>query len=182
MTHPTLSLTLRAQFLSRSLPHSQPPSKLSPSLPHSQPSLFVLIVFFWFWVFVEEVVGVKKWTDKANACSEGGEDGVEVGVREASIRWVWLPDLMRTHRIWWELTGFGEISLGFGQISIISSTAPPSPPTDRTLVSVIFMFVVDFSRFCIIIELFVIFCFIDWLTRSYPTAQPDHPIRPIRSP
>jgi hypothetical protein len=68
-----------------------------------------------------------------------------------------------------------SISPSFGQISIISSTAPPSPPTDRTLVSVIFIFVMDFSRFCIMIELFVIFCFIDWLTRMYPTAQPDHP-------
>ena len=40
-------------------PPLSPPSKLSPSLSllYSQPSLFVLIVLFWFWVFVEEVVG-----------------------------------------------------------------------------------------------------------------------------
>ena len=118
-SHPTLSLTLRAQFLSRSLPHfqplselspslshSQPPSKLSPSLPHSQPSLFVLIVFFWFCVFAKEVVRVERWTDRGNACGEGGEDGVEVGVREASIQWVWLPDLMRTHQVRRDLVRF----------------------------------------------------------------------------
>ena len=68
------------------------------------------------------------------------------------------PDLMRTHRIWWDLAKSGEISSGFGQTSIISSTAPLAPPTDCSLVS-------------------------DWLVnRINPITRPPKPInRPARS-